>query len=155
MSLSVGLFSRKTSKQEDAQVLKAQDAKEKVKWSKRPASECTKYSSRLYQRTRQPPCRVYTLCLAEFPRWTARCIPTRRVHSSPLPMADRYSLTPSLARLTYRSLYRHCIQAATIESLATHSHPENSLAYILLGRINLCTTRRYTTMGQQQGECTQ
>lgn len=37
--LSVGLFSRKTSKQEDAQVLKAQDAKEKVKWSKRPASE--------------------------------------------------------------------------------------------------------------------
>lgn len=36
---AVGLFKRKSSKQEDADVLKAKDAKEKVKWSKRPASE--------------------------------------------------------------------------------------------------------------------
>lgn len=38
----MGLFKRsRTSKEEDAEVLKANDNKEKVKWSKRPASTST------------------------------------------------------------------------------------------------------------------
>lgn len=35
----MGLFSRKSSKEEDAEVLKANESKEKVKFSKRPASK--------------------------------------------------------------------------------------------------------------------
>ncbi|GAA5964724.1 hypothetical protein JCM21900_003011 [Sporobolomyces salmonicolor] len=38
----MGLFKRKSSKQEDAEVLKAQETKEKVKWSKRPANTAFK-----------------------------------------------------------------------------------------------------------------
>jgi hypothetical protein len=37
----MGLFSRKSSQESDAQVLKANEGKEKVKWSKRPASAST------------------------------------------------------------------------------------------------------------------
>ncbi|KAL8293735.1 hypothetical protein RQP46_000436 [Phenoliferia psychrophenolica] len=38
----MGLFKRKSSKEEDAEVLKANDQKEKVKWSKRPANTAFK-----------------------------------------------------------------------------------------------------------------
>ncbi|KAM0752481.1 endosomal protein [Meredithblackwellia eburnea MCA 4105] len=38
----MGLFNRKSSREEDAEVLKANDQKEKVKWSKRPANTAFK-----------------------------------------------------------------------------------------------------------------